>query len=55
MHHAVETDLATVISHIIQTRKRREWDPILENVRNWIPRVKADPSRETIATVLEVK
>ena len=48
--HVVETDLVTVVRNIVQARKRREWDPILDGVRDWIPRLAADHSRE--ATVL---
>lgn len=47
--HVVETDLATVVRNIVQARKRREWDPILEGVRDWIPRLASDPSREATA------
>jgi DNA-binding transcriptional regulator GbsR (MarR family) len=36
-----ETDLEVVIKNIVQTRKRREWDPILEKTREWIPRLAA--------------
>ena len=48
--HVVENDLATVVRNIVQARKRREWDPILNGVRDWIPRLAPDDSRE--ATVL---
>jgi DNA-binding transcriptional regulator GbsR (MarR family) len=30
-----ELELAQVVRNIVQTRKRREWDPILEKVRTW--------------------
>ncbi len=40
------TDLEKVIRNIVEIRKRREWDPILENLREWIPRLEADPSPE---------
>ena len=42
--HTVETELATVVRNIVQARKRREWDPILEGVRDWIPRLESDGS-----------
>ena len=42
--YQVETDLATVVRKIVQARKRREWDPILEGVREWIPRLESDGS-----------
>ena len=48
--HVVETDLVTVVRNIVRARKRREWDPILDGVRDWIPRLASDDSRE--ATVL---
>lgn len=40
------TDLEKVIRNIVQIRKRREWDPILENLREWIPRLEAEDTRE---------
>ncbi len=38
------TDLEKVIRNIVQIRKRREWDPVLENLREWIPRLERDAS-----------
>jgi len=40
------TDLERVIRNIVKTRKHREWDPILERLREWIPQLAADPSPE---------
>jgi len=40
------TDLEKVIRNIVQIRKRREWDPVLESLREWIPRLAADASPE---------
>ena len=40
------TDLEKVIRNIVEIRKRREWDPVLESLREWIPRLEADPSTE---------
>ncbi len=40
------TDLEKVIRNIVQIRKRREWDPLLESLRDWIPRLEADRSPE---------
>lgn len=40
------TDLEKVIRNIVQIRKRREWDPLLESLSEWIPRLEADPSSE---------
>lgn len=39
-----DTDLEKVIRNIVQIRKRREWDPVLESLREWIPRLEGDPS-----------
>jgi len=33
--YRAETDLEKTIRAIVATRKRREWDPLLENVRDW--------------------
>ena len=40
------TDLEKVIRNILQIRKRREWDPLLESLKEWIPKLEADPSPE---------
>jgi len=40
------TDPEKVIKNIIERRKHREWDPILEGFREWIPRLLSDPSPE---------
>lgn len=40
------TDLEKVIRNIVEIRKRREWDPILESLREWIPRLESDGSPE---------
>lgn len=44
-----ETDLEKVVRHVVQIRKQREWDPILEHLRDWIPRLDASPSPEAEA------
>ena len=41
-----ETDLERVVRHVVQIRKQREWDPILEHLREWVPQLETDPSRE---------
>lgn len=41
-----ETDLEKAIKNIVQARKRREWDPILEHLREWIPKLEAERSAE---------
>ena len=38
------TDLEKVVRNIVQIRKRREWDPVLEHLREWIPELERDPS-----------
>ena len=40
------TDLEKVIKSIVRNRKRREWDPIVEKLREWIPVLAEDPSPE---------
>jgi len=40
------TDLEKVIRSIVEIRKRREWDPLLENLREWIPRLESESSPE---------
>jgi len=42
-----ETDLERVLRNVIEMRKRREWDPIRENMRDWIPALESDSSPET--------
>lgn len=39
-----ETDLERVFRNVVQIRKRREWDPIRENMRDWIPALEAQSS-----------
>ena len=46
LRYTVETDLVKVIRSIILRRKSREWDPILEHTRDWIPRLEADRTPE---------
>jgi DNA-binding transcriptional regulator GbsR (MarR family) len=46
IHFLPATDLEKVIRNIVQIRKRREWDPILEHLREWIPRLEAEKSPE---------
>lgn len=40
------TDLEKVIRSIVRVRKRREWDPVLEGLRAWIPRLEAAHAAE---------
>ena len=46
VRHAVQDDLASVVRSIVETRKRREWDPILAGVRDWLPRLESASSEE---------
>jgi DNA-binding transcriptional regulator GbsR (MarR family) len=41
-----ETDLEKAMRNIVQSRKRREWDPILERLREWIPQLESERSAE---------
>jgi len=41
-----EQDLERAIVAIVQTRKRREWDPLLASVRDWQERLEDDTSEE---------
>ena len=40
------TDLEKVMRNIVLIRKHREWDPILENLQDWLPRLEEDPSED---------
>jgi len=44
--YSPETDLEKAIRNIVQTRKRREWDPMLERLREWIPALERERSAE---------
>ncbi len=41
-----ETDLERVLRNVVEIRKRREWDPIRENMRDWIPALEAEASAD---------
>ena len=47
--YRVEDDPEKVIFSIVATRKRREWDPILESVRGWAGELKGDRSADARA------
>jgi DNA-binding transcriptional regulator GbsR (MarR family) len=38
------TDLEKVMRNIVLIRKRREWDPVLESLEEWLPQLEEDPS-----------
>ncbi len=44
--YRAETDLEKAIRAIVQARKRKEWDPLLHNVRSWIEKLRRDRSTE---------
>ena len=44
--YRIEEDSEKVIRGIVSTRKRREWDPLLERVRAWNAALSRDRSRE---------
>ena len=44
-----ETELEKVIRNIIQTRKRREWDPILEHIERSLPQLRGQKSKDASA------
>lgn len=46
LSYRAETDLERAMRNIVQARKRREWDPILERLRDWIPQLEAERSAE---------
>jgi len=41
-----EVDLEKAMRNIVQTRKRREWDPMLERLREWIPKLESERSAD---------
>ncbi len=49
LSYTPETELEKVIKNIISTRKRREWDPILEYVDEALPSLRAQKSRDAEA------
>lgn len=46
--YKAEADLEKAIKNIVQRRKRREWDPILDNIREWSTCLKRDRSKEAL-------
>jgi DNA-binding transcriptional regulator GbsR (MarR family) len=41
-----ETDLEKAMRNIVATRKRREWDPILEHIELWLPSLRGQKSKD---------
>jgi len=46
--YRVVDDPEEVIRHIVATRKRREWDPLLQHLRTWRERLAKERSREAV-------
>jgi DNA-binding transcriptional regulator GbsR (MarR family) len=44
--YRVESDAERVVLGIVQTRKRREWDPLLQSVRAWRAALRGERTRE---------
>jgi len=44
--YSAERDLEKVVRHVVQIRKQREWDPILENLSGWIPRLESESGED---------
>lgn len=44
--YRAETEPERVIRSIVQARKRREWDPLLDNVSRWRHRIRSDRSAQ---------
>jgi DNA-binding transcriptional regulator GbsR (MarR family) len=49
--YAPVDDLEKIVRNVVQIRKQREWDPILESFRRWIPELEADPAPENAVFV----
>ena len=43
-----ETDLERAIRNIVQTRKRREWDPMLEHLAGWTDELAHDADEDAV-------
>jgi len=46
LHYHVQDDAAQLIRGIVSRRKRREWDPLLEDVTRWRSALSRERSRE---------
>lgn len=44
--YRAESDLEVAVRRIVETRKRREWDPVLSRLRDWIPELRKDRSKQ---------
>jgi DNA-binding transcriptional regulator GbsR (MarR family) len=44
--YAPVDDLEKIVRNVVQIRKQRECDPILDSLRQWIPALEADPAPE---------
>lgn len=43
--YRAETDLEVAVRRIVEHRKRREWDPVLNQLRQWIPELRKDRAK----------
>jgi hypothetical protein len=44
--YRAEVDLEKAMRNIVAARKRREWDPVLEHLREWIPKLESERSAD---------
>jgi len=49
LRYAAETDLERAVRSIVATRKRREWDPLLQELPRWIERLDGERGSESTA------
>ncbi|MBL8803981.1 MAG: MarR family transcriptional regulator [Planctomycetes bacterium] len=47
--YAPESELERAVKSIVRTRKRREWDPLLERLREWVPELERERSADAVA------
>lgn len=48
LRYRIEEDAAQIIRGIVATRKRREWDPLLEDLARWRTQLSGERSREAV-------
>jgi DNA-binding transcriptional regulator GbsR (MarR family) len=53
--YAPVDDLEKIVRNVVQIRKQREWDPILENLRQWIPELETDRAPENAMFVQRLR
>jgi DNA-binding transcriptional regulator GbsR (MarR family) len=47
--YAPESELERAVKSIVRSRKRREWDPLLERLREWVPELERERSADAVA------